>query len=362
MDKNVTYLFGAGASYNALPLVIGFRDRFKIFCNHLSYYFKDKIDIVEFSDMKAQQNKLIENIRTHYTVDTYAKKLFLKNPKLNTNKDYGLLTNYLSAYFIYEQLKIDIKQDCNKYLRDIIHPASEEHANFAKNARKILQNFDYRYDSFLASILKHDKDGSLIIPKNINFISWNYDFQIEKAYMNFSDCTLNSAMEDLNVFATPQDIFERPATDSHLIKLNGTAAFLEKGKFGELFDFSKHSLDDSFFEVCKKILLKSRQENKNGLRFSWEESSLKKSAIELAAKKIEKSDIVVVIGYSFPYFNRDVDRAIFESVSRGKDIKIYIQCPNDTINSVMKRFKGVVRRANLEEYTETDQFLIPNEL
>jgi hypothetical protein len=363
MAANVTYLFGAGASYNALPLVTSFRNRFEVFCGHLLHYYKNKINDTELAEMKIQQNKILENIKIHYTVDTYAKKLFLKKPQLYTNQDYVLLTNYLSAYFIYEQLSIDINKPCNEYLKDKLIPVvGDATKRETETVYGILKNLDYRYDSFFASILKHDEQGALIVPKNINFISWNYDFQIEKAFMNFNDCSLTYAIEALNVFATPQDIWERPFTDSHLIKLNGTAGFLQNKKFGELFDFSEHTLDDSYFSLCKEIFLKRMNKAQNALRFSWEESKLRSLAIEMADKKINNSDIVVIIGYSFPYFNREVDRLIFNSARNGKNLKVYIQSPSDTVNSVIARFKAIAPSITPEPFTETDQFLIPNEL
>jgi hypothetical protein len=362
MSVNVTYLFGAGASYHALPLVSGFGDRFEMFCNHLSNYLKTKISSEDFNFISLKQKELINNIKNHYTVDTYAKKLFLKNPRLHTNQEYILLTNYLSAYFIYEQLKIDLKQDCNNYLRDIFSPTMDGNPKSLKTAIGILKDFDYRYDSFFASILNHAENNSLIIPKNINFISWNYDFQMEKAFMNFSDCSLTSAIESLNVFATPQEIFEKPVTDSHLIKLNGTAGFLRNGKFSELFDFDEHTLDSSFFEICKNILLSPRQKNENAIRFSWEKSPLLDKAINLAQQKIANSQIVVVIGYSFPYFNREIDKKLFELVQVNSNLKIYIQIPKEQSDSVIARFRGILPHWKVEAFTETDQFLIPSEL
>ena len=272
------------------------------------------------------------------------------------------MTNYLSAYFIYEQLNIDINIHCNRFLKDIAYPVSEGIKSQKIIVTEILNNFDYRYDSFFASILKHDENSNIVVPDNINFISWNYDFQIEKAFMNFKNCSLNEAIEGLNMFATPQEIFEKPATSSHLIKLNGTAGFLKDGKFSELFDFSEHNLDNTSFSIYKDILLSRRNKIQNAIRFSWEGNPLRDKAINLAQQKITNSKIVVVIGYSFPYFNREIDRLLFARLPLQSDLKVYIQLPKDSIDSVIARFKGVAPNLKVEAFTETDQFLIPNEL
>lgn len=361
MSANVTYLFGAGASFHAIPLVNNFTERFKIFCDHLNKNIKPLLSEDEYKEFVLTQNEFVNNIQKHYTIDTYAKKLFYKEPALHTNKEYQVLIKYLSIYFIYEQLKVDIQKSCNYFLMERM-VFSDTETEYEKNIKRILVDFDYRYDSFFASILKHDINKNLVIPKNINFISWNYDFQMEIAYMNFSGCNLNAAIDSLNVTGTPQQIFERPVTDSHLIKLNGTAGFLSNNKFGEMFDFSEHTLDDEYFRLCKDILLKKTDKIQNSIRFSWEEHPLKNLAIELAEKKINNSDVVIVIGYSFPYFNREVDRKIFDSVRKGKNLKVYIQSPADSINSVVARFNAIAPSITPELFTETDQFLIPNEL
>jgi len=361
MPTNLTYLFGAGASANAIPVVNGLTNRFKIFCNHFYYYLeKTEENSLEKIRVKTLQNKLIRNIESHYTIDTYAKKLFFQNPVLHTNQDYNDLIRYLSAYFIYEQLKVDRNFEFNDFLIGK-HLVYDEIDTESKDKSKILIDFDYRYDSFLASILKINEDKELVIPDNINFISWNYDFQMEKAFMNFSSLDLNNAMCSLNVYATPHETYERPINKSHLIKLNGTAGFLDKNKFDTLFDFNRDLLNKYSFELLKNILCKKEESIQNGIRFSWEDNLLSKNAINLAKNKIANSRILVIIGYSFPYFNRDVDRRIFSDVNTNH-LKVYIQGPPNDSSSILKRFEGICPRVAVESFTEIDQFLIPNEL
>ena len=360
MGKKITYLFGAGASANALPVVRNLTDRFEIFCNHFLEYLKSK-DSDDFTEVKNQQKEIITKIKKHYTIDTYARKLYLQNPRLHTNEEYNLLVNYLSAYFIYEQLSIDSSLACNKYLENLFGYTDIKTVH-TENVKKILTNFDYRYDSFFASILKHNEENQLIIPNNINFISWNYDFQIEKAFMNFSGGNLDDAMLNLNVIGTPHITLEKPVTYSHLIKLNGTAGFVADNKFSTLFDFSEHELNNNSFKILKEILTSSTSKYQNGLRFSWEKSNLSTHLIEQAQFKIEESEIIVIIGYSFPYFNRETDRAVFKNALSHGDTKIYIQSAKEDIDSISNRFMGVLPSAKVIPFTELDQFLIPNEL
>lgn len=60
----------------------------------------------------------------------------------------------------------------------------------------------------------------------------------------------------------------------------------------------------------------------NEIKFAWEETKETKSVRNLARQIIRCSEIVVVIGYSFPIFNREIDIEIFKEF-KGK--KIYIQ-------------------------------------
>ena len=48
--------------------------------------------------------------------------------------------------------------------------------------------------------------------------------------------------------------------------------------------------------------------------------------IKKYATSIEDADILVVIGYTFPFFNREIDRMIFSQMECLQ--KIYIQDPN----------------------------------
>jgi hypothetical protein len=77
---------------------------------------------------------------------------------------------------------------------------------------------------------------------------------------------------------------------------------------------------------------------------------------------ISRTDIVVVIGYSFPYFNREVDRYIFSNFTPRTTSKIYLQVPEPWFQSISNRFEGVHKWLKMTPYTEVDQFLIPNEL
>jgi hypothetical protein len=203
MNK-VTYLFGAGASAKCLPTVAKIPERLLSF-----YYFLDENktgsqETVEFGGITIQQMEddlisecrdLIEQVKKHQSVDTYAKKLRIRATRSGMEKiKYLKLKIILSSFFIYEQL---------------VNP------------------IDDRYDAFFASILG---DSDIYFAQNLRILSWNYDFQFEKAYSLYSnEQTLANNQYKLNVFPSTADMHLYQDSFS-IFKLNGTTGFYSKNR------------------------------------------------------------------------------------------------------------------------------------
>ena len=96
MDGKVTYLLGAGASKNALPLVKDIPERLEKFitdCVAILSFNPNKGKMITTKDIgrgKAIENHriisdlkwLLENVKKHASIDTYAKNfLLLVEPK-----------------------------------------------------------------------------------------------------------------------------------------------------------------------------------------------------------------------------------------------------------------------------------------
>lgn len=153
----------------------------------------------------------------------------------------------------------------------------------------------------------------------------------------------------LNVFGG----FNHKVTSSNerysLIKLNGTAGFVDIKTGENIIDFKIDTLTDGIFEMFEEALLTKRNKFHNGVRFAWENESISTEAITMANKKIKDADIIVVIGYSFPYFNREVDRQLFRGLENiGPNKKIYLQAPSDSIESIENRFKAILPKYPLK--------------
>ncbi|MBU2915999.1 SIR2 family protein [Reichenbachiella agariperforans] len=336
----ITYLFGAGASKNALPIVNEIPERLKLVIDLLkSEEFKlpesEKFEDLNLDLSKRKvQNVLIEDFEwlldksaNHASIDTFAKKLFIKKER----NDLDRLKLSFSVYFIIEQFN-------NKV--------------------------DMRYDSFYASLLK---DSISNFPKNVRVLSWNYDVQFEKAfseYTNRNDYNTNQTF--LNVitkygYDTPND------SRFSILKLNGSTNLMQSVGRDQYQYFSEFQ-DSLTTEVLSKVvrnyasLRLTDTRGFSGLSFAWERFGEPEKDIVLHAKnETANAEILIVIGYSFPYFNREIDREIIQNMKHLK--KVYFQAPD--AEHLKERFLSIredLPNESLVTRFDVEQFLLPNEL
>jgi hypothetical protein len=329
-QKKITYLLGAGASYNALPLV-------KELPNELDNMMQDIIKYDKaYSETKSifgETKKIINEIKEHYSIDTLARKYRL----VEDTKSYQRIKNIIAVLIIYKQLH---KKD--NVFQDVFNDLS-------KHKRRAFQRIDNRYDAFFSALL--DEDFQL--PDTIKILSWNYDFQIEKAFnFYFKSPSIISAGNKLGI-----RYIEERESKGKIIKLNGTGLFSTKPHKLLLEDYDK-----AIHEIFVRALRNNFDENLNSfINFAWEtESPITTTNRTLAGSIINDSDYIVVIGYSFPVFNREVDIEIFQHF-KGK--KIYIQDTPERVEAIKSQLEAI--QIGLSEKCETqtnlDQFLIPNE-
>src|SRR5579862_7086539 len=100
----VTYLLGAGASADCIPVVDGMGKAILEMRDVFEYEFKHngvKTDenIKSKDEILGQLGYLNHACNTHSSIDTYAKKIFLDNHE----REYTRLKNALSVYFTLAQ-------------------------------------------------------------------------------------------------------------------------------------------------------------------------------------------------------------------------------------------------------------------
>lgn len=369
MLKNITYLIGAGASANAIPMMRSLPKAMRYFFEELKLVLYSSGDFDHLDEhLCSEYEKLLIEIERFGTPDIVAKINYFKDDIENLER----IKNLLSCYMVVEQL-----EERERYIKDLsLSPGDFDIAKaeiFGKDPKDRLpylihEVLDNRYVEFLSSILTGAR-GNLQIPENVNIVSWNYDHQLEKALSVFSERDLFSVQRIFGVFPmTNLNYYNKLVPDimasmraPKIIKLNGTAGFGHNKKPSHtIFDFTTRKMDREAWKTIGEYLFNQRalRYEINQLAFAWEESSLSNVAQSVAQKHIGSSDVVVVIGYSFPNFNRQVDRKIFQDFEGSK---IYIQDPY--ADDIIQKLDGIKKdlKGKAEPVKSGGAFTLPNE-
>lgn len=339
MRKKVTYLFGAGASIHALPILNAMPKRMEEqieFIKHKAEHLLSIINQENDKHITPQESVYIEDLKwlsdnsaEHASVDTFAKKLHLHK---NTS-DLIKLKNCLSAFLLLEQLRNPV---------------------------------DPRYDTFFATLMEND----FVMPNNLNIISWNYDIQFELAYRLFTNSNdLVSAQDNLGVYLKSHD--NRPVNEKFgIYKLNGSSMVYtaNNAKLNKVYsnapsgELSIETLKEIFTSYC--VFKNNCNEYNHGLSFAWEDeftNAGKKNIVAITKEKTIETEILVVIGYSIPFFNRSIDRDIIQNMGRLE--KVYFQSPE--AEALIERFTSIRNDLDprmLKPIKNCEQFHLPNEL
>ncbi|MBP5424202.1 MAG: hypothetical protein J6Y78_17345 [Paludibacteraceae bacterium] len=292
-----------------------------------SYLFMDGMDMYKShgSNIINWQIELIRDIdelykasMEHATIDTYAKKLILTRME---NK-FKRLKHVLSAFFVWVQLEGKV---------------------------------DTRYDTFLANILQIN---DLNFPQEISIISWNYDSQFELAYKNFNP------EGSLPIYEKTVDGNFPPLNNyGRIFKVNGSANFSD---FNIVNFINKHDVKPiiQLIEYYGNLYADTSElgfQLHSHLSFAWETSEKQDQLMEAIKQTTKDTESIVVIGYSFPFFNREIDRKIFVGMPNLKTI--YIQDPYpDAVEQSLKAVLPEGSKVKIEHQKDCTQFYLPREL
>lgn len=354
---NVTYYLGAGASagkrnseggiIEGLPCVNEISNRLIRIINQINSakfernleWRNPQLGLDSIAAWEAAKQRMLEYLNVLYnacqrnaTIDTYAKKLVLQEKKAESEQ----LERLLSFYFILEQV--------------LLPP-------------------DSRYDTFLANILQDRRQ----FPPDIKVLSWNYDSQFEIAYHGYDE------MHQLHIGSKLSSKYE----DYDILKLNGSATFrgaesipkyrntlLSKvrendGKynpFGGSINIFDILLPDIVF-LFKLFVgeINPLRENNTNLSFAFDYNRPSDVLYQRADEIIGATDVLVIIGYTFPFFNRVIDRRILARLS--SHAKIYIQDLNpERIRQSLQAVCPDMRESQIYLRNDVDQFFLPPEL
>lgn len=311
----------------------------------------------DFADTFIEElDKLIEITNERTSIDAYARELALKNSSLELLR----LKSILSSYLIFEQLvkPKDLTFDSEDFNYDFV-PASRKKYN--EEIQVLLKtHIDKRYFTFWGEHLNTNSDR----PSNrIKIVSWNYDMQFEACYSQIKNFSLELAQQNLQVY--PSTIVDINTNNFCILKLNGTAGLIseQRKRVLNLFDLREHKLMDNIDFLIN--LLKDNYHRSFAsplFTFAWEEEPLVNQTRQKAIEVIRNTNILVIIGYSFPSFNREIDRQLFKEIPNLK--RIYYQAPKAELDELIDKLDGInpLLRPLVKKITNLDTFHMPTEI
>src|SRR5687768_9277687 len=377
---NITYLLAAGASAEAIPTVKDSNKSFAAFSFYLHQIVSEgqlqysAEDQLHFWSMLKDYEMIIAKARMHLSYDTFAKKLWLLNDITNFKR----LKEFISLFCFYKSFnfyKLTIANvaglvtDENVYDEQLFLPWQE--SSLFGNHTEL--NRDKRYDAFVAGLCNEIKEGLIMFPNNISIVSWNYDLQLEIVFE-----TYNKEGKNLTYMYNPlqKNADCDPAFfGTQIIKLNGVASYCMDDC-----DNGFPTTDSTIYRNTS-ILKQPNQElfdlfvffvknRDNGaswpyINFAWEKNIVSISAITNAKNIFKKTECLVVIGYSFPLFNREVDKELLVDLKLADNSKIYIQTVSENeFNQIKTRLTGLIHidEERIVYIKDVDQFYVPFEI
>ena len=345
----IVYLLGAGASAQTLPMVSQIPKALEEHHQWLWGYAREakaRQDMIEGkpeterSKLLGEYLMIIDELKTgsanHESIDTYAKKLYLRGKTIAADRTKLIEMKIGLALFM-------------AYLQ----------------AKK--RTADKRYDGFLASLLTPTPGGTLTLPPDVLVLNWNYDQQLALSHAAYQhEGSLWGGVEQLGMRP-----LEMLAIRSHYpcrsVHLNGMFAY--RADFDEihpLVDWTTNNEED-LLNSMMLFYARLRYSGKMGpgrllLRFAWEVNENTVAAFKLLDEVLATCEALVVIGYSFPFFNREIDREIVKRMPRLKHV--YVQAPQKHAEEIARtvRTMNLPEGCEVEPYGNTDKFLLPPEL
>jgi hypothetical protein len=306
--SNVTYLLGAGASAQKWNVKNGFEypeiPLAKTFNKSIDYSILNLFNSIFYKDSSFNDNyrkkliKFSDFISKHNTIDESMRKLYLNNEITKFNQ----YKNMIDLVF---------------YLLESVNC-----------------NYDSRYSQFLLTLV----NNKFQLPDNVKILSWNYDNQFEHAERDVFNENNSITLNGWNYH-----------------KINGSATFCKK----------VDKIRDEF--LIRNTIEEIENKSNSDIDFAWEENQPTSNKTHLSTRLTEflnecpkEDNVMVVIGYSFPYVNHEYDLQIINGLNIKK---IYYQSKEDITEVLKDRFvsNGGVHR-DFIFIGDCERFYLPNEL
>ena len=325
-EVSLVYYIGAGASAKALPLVSDTPKRMKELAPDLraGNYGAGQINRDALEELCDEMNRLADLAASCPSIDVLARRYYLQRQ----SKELRLLKATLSAFFVLEQSR---------------------------------RSADPRYGDFFAYMLDHDRFDNLAMPTDVRVITWNYDGQFEKSFADFFEYIDHRRAVGRMLQVTPatgtssdyyDDIFS-------IYRINGAAGIRERPDQLLTHYFDAFVQDRPDLTAAVRLTLGFFQNVTSGndkpyLQFAWEDDGRRADVLGHLGG-FSPVDTVVVIGYSFPLFNRGIDRVVFDAL---QPKEVFLQVAGD--DAVKDRLVGLgVEPHIIKVIRDQNQFHIP---
>lgn len=296
----------------------------------------------KFNQAKNEFNSLVQDFSAHQSFDTYFKKFFHfgNQDKINVGK------RLLNLYFLWEHSNSSLN-----YNSDV------NGGDFVKQSL-----FDKRYDALIAGLLKPIAAQSKPICK-LNFITWNYDINLLSSIKNFFYPRLS--FEDF-FRQIKHDQFSWNVDDKiRIINVNGYFYSSELNSSTDLVGFN---IDDVIDKKIEENYWKetSIDEDANKIRFAWElEENDENILRDILIKTISASNDIVIIGYTFPIYNRFIDFGYLKQEALATK-NFVIQDPNAGVLKQnlldIYRVKEENQKSKIQIIQDCDSFYLPSSI
>ncbi len=348
-----TYILGAGASYGTIPTVKYFPGALMQFAQDIRAMEIDEVNpfVLNPEHLAEQYNHIAQESIDAGTLDLYAKELYDSGRKDEKGISFLYLKALLSVYFTVIQLHRPVEK---------------------------------RLRPFLNTLREHIQIVGSEAESSINFISWNYDFQLELALgRTFKQEVYNPSdvlelIPTLGVQPTNAAIEKGGRFKSlQILHMNGIAGMYayrssKQEETGTM--LRPDSVDISMMKGNVPLAWQncfrhaygyldaySRREIsfENYFNFHWErEKHVYQDDLERRAMALlEESDRIIIIGYSFPGENRTFDDKWLKELGGKKQVILQDPTPKaKTLQLLKQHFQ------DLEEETEVEELYVPRDL
>ncbi|MBR1631823.1 MAG: hypothetical protein IJ680_08195 [Paludibacteraceae bacterium] len=329
--EHVTYLLGAGASVGTWK------------------HDKQNTGVPMYSQMESAVNRLLSEVKMGPTLQEELRWL------MDKCKRYGTIDVYAKKIYDGEIINVDYGMELDKIKRLL---------TLCFVLWQNEKNFDTRYTQFIQQIT--NSNGTFV--DNVRILSWNYDVQLELAYRDaFPDLFVDFDYTYRNIFnAICKTFFAcrfKPLLPFTYTKLNGVALPLLvnlREPATSLKDvISNHTSEQkiSYFNSYGYDE-KKRHQISSAISFAWEQRCFDNDQFRLEIERsINSTTILVIIGYSFPDVNHNMDSFIINSMQYLQRIVIQDKSPSQVKQKVELLTQGKVPIDTVEDLS---RFYVPH--